>query len=86
MGHRLLLWWSTGSRQAGFSSCSAWLLGSWASVAAAQRLRNCGAGAYLLRGRIEPLSPALAGRFLTTAPPGKFPVLLFSLSDFNEIE
>ena len=27
---------------------------------------------------IEPVSPALAGRFLTTAPPGKFPCVLFT--------
>ena len=54
----LLLLQSTGSRCAGFSSC--------------------GAPAYLLRGmwdlpgpKLEPVSPALAGGFLTTAPPGK---------------
>ena len=43
-----------------------------------RRLSSCGARVYLLRGmwdlpgpRIEPVSPALAGGFLTTAPPGK---------------
>ena len=42
------------------------------------RLSSCGARAQLLRGMwdlprpgLEPLSPALAGRFSTTAPPGK---------------
>ena len=42
------------------------------------RLSSCGARAYLLRGMwdllgpgLEPTSPALAGGFLTTAPPGK---------------
>ena len=42
------------------------------------RLSNCGPRAYLLRGTWdpprpgpEPVSPALAGRFSTTAPPGK---------------
>ena len=42
------------------------------------RLSSCGVRAYLLRGMwdlpgpgLEPLSPALAGGFLTTAPPGK---------------
>ena len=42
------------------------------------RLSNCGSRAPLLRGMwdlprpgLEPLSPALAGRFSTTAPPGK---------------
>ena len=43
-----------------------------------RRLSNCGSQAQLLRGMwdllgpgLEPLSPALAGGFLTTAPPGK---------------
>ena len=43
-----------------------------------RRLSSCGARAQLLRGMwdppgpgLEPVSPALAGRFLTTAPPGK---------------
>ena len=54
----LLLLQSTGSRHAGFSSCGAWaqlLHGMW----------------DLPRPGIEPVSPALAGRFSTTAPPGK---------------
>ena len=45
-----------------------------------RRLSNCGSRAQLLRGTwdlprpgLEPASPALAGRFLTTAPPGKSP-------------
>ena len=43
-----------------------------------RRLSSCGSRAYLLRGMwdlprpgLEPMSPALAGRFPTTAPPGK---------------
>ena len=43
-----------------------------------RRLSNCGSRAYLLRGMWdlprpgpEPVSPALAGRLPTTAPPGK---------------
>ena len=43
-----------------------------------RRLRSCGSRAQLLRGMwdpprpgLEPVSPALAGRFSTTAPPGK---------------
>ena len=43
-----------------------------------RRLSSCGSQAQLLRGmwdlprpRLEPMSPALAGGFLTTAPPGK---------------
>ena len=73
----LLLLRSTGSRCVGFSSCSTqaqqlWLVGSRA------RLSSCGTRAYLLCGiwdlpgaGIEPMPPALAGGFLTTAPPGK---------------
>ena len=43
-----------------------------------RRLSNCGSWAQLLRGMwdlprpgFEPVSPALASGFLTTAPPGK---------------
>ena len=73
------LWWllllqSTDSRPAGFSSCG--------SQALEHRCSSCGARAYLLCGMwdlpgpgLKPVSPALAGGFLTTAPPGK-PVLL----------
>ena len=60
-----------GSRHTGFSRCGSWAL--------ERRLSSCGAQAELLRGmwelprpEIEPVSPALAGGFLTTAPPGKF--------------
>ena len=50
-----------------------------------RRLSSCGARAQLLRGMwdlsgpgLEPVSPALAGGFLTTAPPGKsYIVFLF---------
>ena len=49
------------------------------------RLSSCGSRAQLLCGMwdlprpgLEPLSPALAGRFSTTAPPGK-PLQLFFL-------
>ena len=68
---------SMGSRRVGFSSCG--------SRALEHRLSSCGAGAQLLCGMsdlsgpgLEPMSPALAGRFSTTAPPGK-PVALFLL-------
>ena len=47
-----------------------------------RRLSNCGSRAQLLRGTwapprpgLEPVSPALAGRFSTTAPPEKPPIL-----------
>ena len=58
------------------------------------RLSSCGSRAQPLRGMwdpprpgLEPVSPALAGRFSTTAPPGKplvshFYVRLYLLEDF----
>ncbi|KAJ8796338.1 hypothetical protein J1605_018016 [Eschrichtius robustus] len=49
-----------------------------------RRLSNCGSRAQSLRGMwdlprpgLEPVSPALAGRFSTTAPPGKPECFLF---------
>ena len=49
-----------------------------------RRLSSCGSRAQLLRGmwdpprpELEPVSPASAGRLLTTAPPGK-PLKYFS--------
>ena len=54
----------------GSSSCG--------SRALERRLSSCGAWALLLRSMwdlpgpgLEPVCPALAGGFLTTAPPGK---------------
>ena len=62
----LLLLQSTGCRRAGFSNCGTWAL--------ERRLSSCGARAELPRGMwdltgpgLEPVSPALAGGFLTTA-------------------
>ena len=50
------------------------------------RLSSCSPRAQSLRGMwdpprpgLEPVSPALAGRFSTTAPPGKPPTQLFKL-------
>ena len=73
----LLLLWSTGSR----CTCSvvvACRLSSCGPQALECRLSSCGAQAQLLcsmwdlpRPGIEPMSPALAGGFLTTVPPGK---------------
>ena len=58
----------------GLSRCGSWALEHW--------LSSCGAQASLLRGMwdlpgpgLEPMSPALAGGFLTAAPPGKSPTL-----------
>ena len=54
------------------------LYSTWASVLAAQGLSSCGVWAELPCGmrdlpgsRIEPMSPALVGGFLTTGPPEK---------------
>ena len=51
-----------------------------------RRLSNCGSRAQLLRGMWDPprpgpkpVSPALAGRFSTTAPPGKPYTTILSL-------
>ena len=51
-----------------------------------RRLSSCGSQAQWLRGMwdlprpgLEPVSPALAGRFSTTAPPGK-PQVIFNNS------
>ena len=76
-GARALGAWASVVVAHGLSSCGSWALEC--------RLGSCGARAYLLHGTwdlpgpgIEPVSPALAGGFLTTAPPGK------SLSNENE--
>ena len=57
-----------------------------ASLVVEHRLSNCGSWAQLLRGMwdlprpgLEPVSPTLAGRFSTTAPPGKPWNLLINL-------
>ena len=51
-----------------------------------RRLSNCGSRAQLLHGmwylprpKLKPMSPALAGRFSTTAPPGKPNILYFKV-------
>ena len=53
-----------------------------------RRLSNCGSRALSLRGMwdlprpgLEPVSPALAGRFSTTAPPGKPPTMSWFLEN-----
>ena len=54
-----------------------------------RRLSSCGSRAHLLRGMwdlprpgLEPVSPALGGRFSTTAPPGK-PYFKYFLSIYS---
>ena len=61
-----------------------------------RRLSSCGSRAQSLHGMwdpprpgLEPVSPALAGRLSTTAPPGKSPppqhskILIFNLRSYN---
>ena len=80
----LLLLWSTGSRRVA-SVVVAHGLNSCGSRALERRLSSCGARASLLHGMcdlpgpgLEPVSPALADGFLTTAPQGKS---LYPISD-----
>ena len=49
----------------------AWALGMWASVVMAHGLSLLHSMWDLPGPGLEPMSPALAGGFLTTAPPGK---------------
>ena len=76
-GARALGSWASVVVAHGLSSCG--------SQALECRLSSCGALAELLCGMwgllgpgIEPVSPALAGRFPTTAPPGKPPYSVFN--------
>ena len=69
--------WALGTHASVVVVCE---LSSCGSQALERRLSSCGAQAYLLRRMwdlpgpgIEPVSPALAGGFLTTAQPGKSP-------------
>ena len=57
-----------------------------------RRLSSCGSRAQLLRGiwdlprpGLEPASPALAGRFSTTAPPGKPAVLVSDVQQSDSV-
>ena len=67
--------WALGKRASVVAPCGLRRCGSWALE---RRLSSCDARAWLLCGMwdlpgpgLKPVSPALAGRFLTTAPPGK---------------
>ena len=62
--------WAPVTPARGLGSCSSWAPG--------HRLNSCGSQALLHRGMwglprsgMEPVSPALAGGFFTTDPPGK---------------
>ena len=56
-----------------------------------RRLSSCGSRAQLLRGMwdlprpgLKPVSPALAGRFSTTAPPGKPHIIFYAVIFSNK--
>ena len=76
--------WALGARASVVVACG---LSSCGSRALEHRLSSCGAWAQLLCGMwdfpgpgLEPMSPAMAGRFLITAPPRK-PQILNSLKE-----
>ena len=78
----LLLLWSMGSKQVGFSSCGSWSL--------ERRLSSNGTRAQLFCDMwdppgpgLEPVSPALTRRFLTTVTPGKS--LFFQEAEREEV-
>ena len=74
----LLLLRSMGSRRGGFSSCGMWAQQSWHTGLVLRGMWD------LPRPGLKPASPELAGRFLTTAPPGKsLFVLFFSLVHYK---
>ena len=82
-----------GLQSGGFPCLGALAPSTWASVVAVGRLTNCGAGAQLLCGMwdlpgpgMEPMFPALAGRFFVPGPPGKSLSLLTSTLFTQEIK
>ena len=86
---RPLLLPSMGSQGVWASVVGAGGLRSGGSRALEHRLSSSGTRAQLLRGRwdlsgpgIKPASPALAGRFFTTEPPGKSPNMYFLKKQF----
>ena len=77
-----LPWSAQASPCSGFSCRGAQALGPWALAAAVLRLSSYGtthglscsaACGYLPGPGIKPTSPALAGGFFTSRPPGTFP-------------
>ena len=87
-----LLFGAQTSRRGDFSCCRAQALGTQISLGAARGL-SCGAPALVAPQHVEsskpgiqPLSPALAGGFLSTLPPGKsFNMLLINAGWHPEI-
>ena len=84
-GARALGVWASVVVAPRLSSCGSWAL--------QRRLSSCGTQALLFhdvwdlpRPGLEPMSPAVAGRFLTTAPPGKSNDSFFMLRKMLHIE
>ena len=73
---RLLLPQSTGSGERGLSSCSPRLWGT--GSADPQHVNLSGSG-------IEPMAPALAGRFFATEPPGKSSKITWSVKGLSAL-
>ena len=78
------------SHCSGLSCCGARAPGVRASAVVARGLSSCGAWAQFVHGMwdppgpgIKPVSPALAGRFSTTVPPGKSLVLSFEIGKYE---
>ena len=69
------------------SSCGAWAPEHTGSVVVAHGL-SCptACGILVPRQGIEPASPALEGRFLTTGPPGKSPQIFCTASSFQQLK
>ena len=73
--------WAPGTQASVVVACG---LSSCGLQALERRLSSCGTRASLLRGMwdlpgpgLKPVSPALAGGFLATVPPGKSPDIVF---------
>ena len=62
--------WAPVTPARGLSSCGSWAPGHRLNSCGAQALLHCGMWG-LPRSGMEPVSPALAGGFFTTDPPGK---------------
>ena len=83
-GARALGAWASVVAARGLSSCDSWAL--------ERRLSSCGARAQLLCGMwdlpgpgLEPMSPALAVRFLTAAPPRKSSMFLNNMHTMHSL-
>ena len=89
---QLLLLPSTCSGREGFDSCGTWARELQLIWALEPRLNSCGswlrgseASGNHPRSGMEPMSPASVGRFLSTVPPEKNPLLPFPPVSFSGV-